>query len=373
MPEVNPVAKMLSYHAFNKDGSQIALSKNDEAVYLYNTNGDTADPKKWTQTQVVTEHGGVVSGIDWCAETNQIVTAGHDRNAYVWKYDESEKAWKPTLVILRINRAATCVKWSPKGDKFAVGSGAKCVPVCHFEPKQNWWISKMIKKHKSTVCDLDWSPNQKFLVTGGCDFKARIFSAFIDGLDSADADPLSDIFGAKSNEFGECLAEFDDAKAWVQAVSWAPCGTRIAFAGHGSTLTFVHLAAGGNAVQTINQQCLPTSKIFFANDSSLVAIGFDHNPTVYGFGGSDTAPEWTVGKKLDSEEGEKKDTKVSAASAARNMFQQADSKGVKSGDKLEEKPINTIHKNNIMDFQFRTGESKFTTSAIDGRIVHWTL
>ena len=23
--------------------------------------------------------------------------------------------WKPTLVILRINRAATCVKWSPKG------------------------------------------------------------------------------------------------------------------------------------------------------------------------------------------------------------------------------------------------------------------
>ena len=25
------------------------------------------------------------------------------------------KEWKPTLVILRINRAATCVKWSPDG------------------------------------------------------------------------------------------------------------------------------------------------------------------------------------------------------------------------------------------------------------------
>lgn len=37
-----------------------------------------------------------------------------DRNAYVWKEGEDGK-WKPTLVLLRINRAATCVKWSPKG------------------------------------------------------------------------------------------------------------------------------------------------------------------------------------------------------------------------------------------------------------------
>ena len=36
-----------------------------------------------------------------------------DRNAYVWTYNGSE--WKPSLVILRINRAATIVKWSPSG------------------------------------------------------------------------------------------------------------------------------------------------------------------------------------------------------------------------------------------------------------------
>lgn len=36
------------------------------------------------------------------------------------------------------------------GTKFAVASGAKCVPVCYYEAANNWWISKMIKKHKST-------------------------------------------------------------------------------------------------------------------------------------------------------------------------------------------------------------------------------
>lgn len=36
-----------------------------------------------------------------------------DRNAYVWTFSDGK--WKPTLVILRINRAATFVKWSPQG------------------------------------------------------------------------------------------------------------------------------------------------------------------------------------------------------------------------------------------------------------------
>lgn len=37
----------------------------------------------------------------------------------MWTYDGTK--WEPVLVILRINRAATCVKWSPKEDKFALG------------------------------------------------------------------------------------------------------------------------------------------------------------------------------------------------------------------------------------------------------------
>lgn len=39
--------------------------------------------------------------------------------------------WKPTLVLLRINRAATHVRWSPNEDKFAVASGARCVDLLY--------------------------------------------------------------------------------------------------------------------------------------------------------------------------------------------------------------------------------------------------
>ena len=74
-----------------------------------------------------------------------------DRNAYVWTKAADNK-WKPTLVVLRINRAATCVRWSPLENKFAVGSGARMISVCYFEKENNWWISKQIKKPiRSTI------------------------------------------------------------------------------------------------------------------------------------------------------------------------------------------------------------------------------
>jgi actin related protein 2/3 complex subunit 1A/1B len=372
----DPMEKQVSYHAFSGDGKQAAVSKNDDAVYIYNTNG-SADASTWDQTQVVTEHGGRVSGIDWCAKSNLIVTCGHDRNAYVWKYEDKEKAWKPTLVILRINRAATCVRWSPKGDKFAVGSGAKCVPVCHFEQGQNWWISKMIKKHKSSVLDLAWSPNQKFLVTGSSDFKCRIFSAFIEGIDSPDDDGKSSLFdknNSKALQFGEILYEFDEAKAWVQGVSWSPNGLQIAFSGHGSTLTFVTLnPSGASSSQTIYQKNLPYTLVNFMDDNSLIAVGFDNNPTEYTSSGG----TWSEKRQLDPCGGEKKAPgapAATAATAARNVFQDRDTRG-KTGEGAgvkEEPPIKTIHQNLILDFKIR-GPKKFSTSGVDGRIVQWSM
>ena len=96
------------------------------------------------------QHDLVVADIDWSHATNKIVTCSHDRNAFVWSLSPETDEWKPALVILRIQRAAMCCRWTPDGRKFSVGSGAKCVPIAHYESDQDWWISKMIKKHKST-------------------------------------------------------------------------------------------------------------------------------------------------------------------------------------------------------------------------------
>lgn len=77
------------------------------------------------------------------------------------------------------------------------------------------------------MTDLDWHPNSQLLVTGSTDLKCRVFSAYVSDVDGApDAGPFQALA-----PFGEPLAEFDNASAWVNAVAWSPKGNRLAFAG----------------------------------------------------------------------------------------------------------------------------------------------
>ncbi|KAM0048813.1 putative transcription factor WD40-like family [Helianthus debilis subsp. tardiflorus] len=109
----------------------LALCPNNNEVHIYKLVEES-----WERIHVLQKHDQIIVGIDWSKSSNRIVTVSHDRNSYVW--NEEGSLWVPTLVILRLNRAALCVQWSPKGNKFAVGSGAKTVCICYYEQENNW-------------------------------------------------------------------------------------------------------------------------------------------------------------------------------------------------------------------------------------------
>jgi len=174
--------------------------------------------------------------------------------------------------------------------------------------------------------------------------------------------------------FGETLWEFDEAKSWVQGVSWSPNGFQIAFVGHGSLLTFATLSAESDPkTEVIYQKGLPSTIVNFMDDKTVVVVGFDNNPTVYENAGGC----WSEKRQLDPAGGEKKaagGAGPGAAAAARNVFQDRDTRG-KTGDSAgvkEEPIIKTIHQNLILDFKIR-GPKKFSTSGVDGRVVQWAL
>ena len=85
----------------------------------------------WESWLIYTQHDKLITSIDWALNSNCIITASQDRNAYVWQQtpdaQTGQLTWKPTQVLLRINRVATYVKWNPNKDKFAVASGARFV------------------------------------------------------------------------------------------------------------------------------------------------------------------------------------------------------------------------------------------------------
>ncbi len=247
----------VSCFSFNGDKSKLALCPNNSEIWIYAKNGE-----EWEEECVLREHTELVTGLDWGVKTNRIVSCSQDRNAYVWSFDNGR--WMPTLVILRLQRAATFVAWSPREDKFAVSSGAKLVCICYFEDEHDWWVSKHIKKHRSTVLSVKWHPNNVLVATASSDNRARVFSAWTKGVDKRGAVcPIPDP-EKKAETFGECLLEWD-AGAWVKDVAWSPSGNLLAFISQDASVAVADVSQGQvpPAVVKLSEYCVVVVFFFF--------------------------------------------------------------------------------------------------------------
>jgi len=356
MTEILRAGGAISCHAWNGDKSRVALSPNSNEIHIYKKEG-----AEWVREHTLAEHDQTVNGIDWAPKSNRIVSCSHDRNAYVWTVENGK--WQPVLVILRISRAATAVKWSPEENKFAVASSAKCVAVCFFDKDNNWWVSRHIKKHKSTVLSLAWHPNNVLLLTGSSDFKARVFSAAIKNVDkTAPATPFGDKTG-----FGEMLAEYL-VGGWVHNVVWSPSGNSIAFVAHDSSITFVDISRGapGN-LQIVKVAFLPLYDLLFTSENQVIAGGHDCSPLVFNTTGDGS---WAFSNLI----AEKKDPVAQKTGGTKQAFELFKNK-VEVGANTNVQTLLILHQNCIIFLvAFESSGKdvkKFITGALDGKMVVW--
>lgn len=345
----------ITCHAWNKDRSQIAISPNNHEVHIYGRSGST-----WKLLEILNQHDLRVMGIDWAPKTNRIVTCSIDRNAYVWTQDKDKK-WKHTLVLLRINRAATCVKWSPDENKFACGSGARLIAVCFFEKENDWWVSKHIKKPiRSTVTSLDWHPNNVLIAAGSTDYKVRVFSAYFKDIEDQ---PASTDWGKKM-PMGQMMAEFKSPYGgWVHSVSFSADGNRICWVGHDSAVNIVDISIGLNVFK-LKTEFLPFSACTWISSSAVVAAGHSCVPLIYTFDGSKIIFN---GKLHNSQKREVGGT------TAMQRFKLMDSNSATENDTQ----LDCLHQNAISWISIvdgdKSGAKKISTSGLDGQLVIWEL
>lgn len=355
----------ITCHAWNKDRSEVALCPNSHEVQLFGCEPGGS----WQPGQTLSQHDLRVTSMDWAPRSNRIVTCSADRNAYVWTLVEDApgargaKRWTPTLVLLRINRAATCVRWSPLENKFAVGCGAKLVSVCYFEEGNNWWLSKHIKKPvKSTVTSLDWHPNNCLLACGSTDFRTRIFSAYIREVDSP---PEQSPWGEKPGTFGNLMAELSASGAgWVHSVSFSGDGSRLAWVGHDSSVCVAD-AQKGLAVASVRTPFLPFLSCLWVSPSRIVVAGYDCCPMVY---------EYSNGQVSFVDKLDKSQRKEVDGVSAMRKFLNMDKHATESrGDTL----LDTAHQNAITLVTLvqgsRDAATRLCTTGMDGKLVLWDL
>jgi actin related protein 2/3 complex subunit 1A/1B len=379
-PEVNhlfhhPIAD----HSFSADRQTLAVARENN-VDLYARQGSG-----FKLQDELTGHDKTVTGVDIAPNSGKIVTCSQgetgallvvhqaanqntDRNAYVW--EPSPQGWKPTLVLLRINRAATCVRWAPSETKFAVGSGARLIPVCYFEEEDNWWVSKHIKKPiRSTVTCVAWHPNSVLLAAGSTDGHARVISSFVKGVDER---PEASAWGERL-PFNTVCGEFlNNTAGWVHSAAFSPSGNALAFASHDSTVTVVYPGGADqppNAIVSLSTQVLPFMSLLWSTESEIIAAGY--NCEAFRLQGSEQG--WQLAGSLESK-GRPGLTEAREESAL-NMFRQMDLKGKSGG--TDDTKLKTVHQNTIntiRSFEESGGNvTKISSTGVDGRVVIWTL
>ncbi|GAB1310402.1 ARP2/3 actin-organizing complex subunit Sop2 [Madurella fahalii] len=352
----NPIAD----HSFSADRKTLAIAR-DTAVELYGKVGNAFKLK-----DELKGHDKTVTSVDIAPNSGRIVTCSQDRNALVW--EPTPQGYKPTLVLLRINRAATFVRWSPSETKFAVGSGDRLIAICYFEEENDWWVSKHLKKPiRSTVTTVAWHPNSVLLAAGSTDAHARVFSSFIKGVD---ARPEPTAWGERLPFNTVCGEYLNNSAGWVHAVAFSPSGDALAYAAHDSSITVVYPSAPEQppkAVISINTQLLPFMSLVWNGEAEIIAAG--HDCEAFRFrGGIDG---WQLSGTLEAKGrpgmGDQREE------SALNMFRQMDLKGkVKDDTQLK-----TVHQNTITMLRpYETSGAslkKFSSSGVDGRIVIWNV
>lgn len=347
-------------HAFSLDRKTLAVTR-DSRVELYARDGSSFCLK-----DELKGHDKSVTSLDFAPNSGRIVTCSQDRNAIVW--EPSPQGYKPTLVLLRINRAATCVRWSPSENKFAVGSGARVIAVCYFEEENDWWVSKHIKKPiRSTVTTVAWHPNSVLLASGSTDAHARVISSFIKAVDTR---PEPGVWGERLPFNTVCGEYLNDSAGWIHTTSFSPSGNALAFAAHDSSITVVYPNGADNppkAIVSVRTQLLPFMSLIWNGENEIVAGGYDSE--AYRFRGSEQG--WKIVGSLESKG--KHNTEDLIEETAFNMFKKMDLKGKSKVDTQ----LTTLHQNAITTIRiFESSEgmvTKFSTSGMDGRVVLWDL
>lgn len=355
--------KPIKDHVFSHDGTILAITK-DNNVEIYNVTGS-----KPVLFAILKEHDKTVTSVD-ISQDGKILTCSQDRNALVWEFDGHE--YKPTLVLLRINRAATVCRWSPNGSKFAVGSSDRAIAICFYEEENNWWVSKHLKKPiRLTITCLDWHPNNVLLVAGSTDGHVRVFSSYIKDLDQK---PNPSVWGTKL-PFQTLCGDYTTATgAWIHGVKFNPDGDSLAFVGHDSSISFIY-GQGENqppVVYNLDTNFLPFKTLVYVTPNKVVASG--HNCNLVVFEGDANGWQFTteLEKQKDlglvqvSASGPTDDDEISSHEAL-NMFRQLDSKGKVN----QNKGLSTTHQNTISSLKLSNG--KVSSSGIDGKVVIWSI
>ena len=344
--------------SFNKDFTQVALSKKDNIIYIYSIK-DFMKPETWKELYQLKSHYQYISGLDWCPETNRILSCSYDKTSFVW--DFAENKWTPSNVVMTTKLGYLCCKWNKRGDKFCEGTSAKQLLIGYYSEKTKWWMCVNIKGHKSSVVTCEIDPTSLYVISGSTDLRVHVSSCYLPEIDDKH---LDDTTRPLAQPFGNVIYEFKE-NSWINSVTWLPNGLLGLAAGQDAIISVVHPTE--QKTDEIRCKHAPATMLIPKNDNSFYAVCYDRNIVEYEKKGE----QWEVKKIITAKkEDNKARTSIGKVSAQREMFEKA---GYQKKENLAvvTKQSEHLHKSQISSVNIK-GKDVITTD-LSGFVKYWKL
>ena len=348
----------ISCVAFNKDFTQVALSKKDNLIYIYSIK-DIMKPDTWKLLYTLDSHFQYISGLDWCPATNRLLSCSYDKTSFVWEF--SDKKWNPNNVVATTKLGYLCCKWNKRGDKFCEGTSAKQLLIGYFNKKSNWWMGVNIKAHKSSVVTCEIDPTSLFVLSGSTDLRIYVSSCY---LPEVDDQFLNDSTKPLAQKFGQVIYEFK-TNCWVNSVAWLPSGNLGIVAGQDATISVINYSEQKSDV--IRCKHSPATSLIPISDTSFLAICYDRNIIEYGKEGD----SWKIKKTITEKgSGAQQKAKSSIVSAQLEKFQKMGNIN-KDNLAVSTKQAGHLHQSLISSANIK-GKDMITTD-VSGFVKYWKL
>ena len=348
----------ISCVAFNKDFTQVALSKKDNLIYIYSIK-DIMKPDTWKLLYTLDSHFQYISGLDWCPATNRLLSCSYDKTSFVWEF--SDKKWNPNNVVATTKLGYLCCKWNKRGDKFCEGTSGKQLLIGYFNKKSNWWMGVNIKAHKSSVVTCEIDPTSLFVLSGSTDLRIYVSSCY---LPEVDDQFLNDSTKPLAQKFGQVIYEFK-TNCWVNSVAWLPSGNLGIVAGQDATISVINYREQKSDV--IRCKHSPATSLIPISDTSFLAVCYDRNIIEYGKEGD----SWKIKKTITEKgSGAQQKAKSSIVSAQLEKFQKMGNIN-KDNLAVSTKQAGHLHQSLISSANIK-GKDMITTD-VSGFVKYWKL
>ena len=347
----------ISCVAFNKDFTKVALSKKDNVIYIYSI-PNLMKTDTWKLETTLDTHVQYISGLDWNAKTNEILSCSHDKTSYVWTY--SDKKWTPSNVVATTKLGYLCCKWNSRGDKFCEGTSAKQLLIGYYNTGNNWWMGKNIKVHKSSVVCCEIDPTSLFVLSGSTDLRVYVSSCYMPDIDDKH---LTDQTKPLAQDFGSVIYEFRP-NCWLNSVTWNASGSLGFAAGQNATIAVIDYK--DQKTDLIKCKHSPVTIVVPNGENSFLAVCYDRNILEYEKKGD----KWEIKKTITTDQGKKATASKGNVSSAVQRFQQM---GVQKKENLAvtSKQASHLHQSIISSMNIK-GKDVITTD-VSGFVKYWKL